>query len=60
MRYQQKESKQENTRQIRPQIVWRSLTNKQQQQCRHIVEGICQQLAGRVHTKEEGDDANGQ
>ena len=54
--HQQRQEKKE-AKQIAPKKVWWALTEHQQQQFARTIEAICQQLASRLLTQQEGHDA---
>ncbi len=56
MKYQQQQDK-IKAKQIAPKKVWWALTEHQQQQFARTIEAICQQLASRLLTQQEGHDA---
>ena len=54
--YQQRQDK-KKAKQIAPKKVWWALTEHQQQQFVRTIEAICQQLASRLLTQQEGHGA---
>lgn len=57
MRQPKRQNKNKTSKQIVPKKVWQSLTDKQQQQFVQTIEAICQRLASRWVTQQEGHDA---
>lgn len=54
---QQEQNKTQRGKEMAPQQVWPSLTDKEQAQFVQTVEAICQRLASRQMRQEEGHNA---